>query len=93
MQFVSADVIKMRRAEGITLTEANLSSVGDKASALFNICLALGNIIAPLLGGALMDAVGFNTSADIMSGCLLALFVFYVLVMIVFMKNSEEKED
>lgn len=36
----------------------NLTGVADKASALFNICLALGNIIAPLLGGALVDGLG-----------------------------------
>jgi len=41
-----------------------LTAVADKAAALFNICLALGNIIAPILGGALVDALGGVDEAD-----------------------------
>jgi MFS family permease len=66
-----------------------LTAVADKAAALFNICLALGNIIAPILGGWLVDALGgvdskesggFQKAANVMSSVLLLnLIVFSIM--------------
>jgi MFS family permease len=40
-------------------TPEQLEPVNDKAAALFNMAIAFGNILAPILGGWLVDTVGF----------------------------------
>ena len=79
----------MREAEGLDAKPENLSSVSDKAAALFNICLAFGNIIAPILGGALVDGLGgvdnknsggFAKAANVMSSVLLVNFIVYCVM-------------
>jgi len=87
--YVTEDVIKMMKDAGKTVRPENLTGVADKASALFNICLAVGNIIAPILGGALVDGVGFPVAADIMSSVLMCNFVFFVLMNFVFLPKPE----
>ena len=87
--YVTEDVIRMREAEGLDAKPENLSSVSDKAAALFNICLAFGNIIAPILGGALVDGLGgvenkdsggFAKAADVMSSVLIVNFIVYTVM-------------
>lgn len=87
--YVTEDVIKMMKDEGKKVRPENLTGVADKASALFNICLAVGNIIAPILGGALVDGVGFQVAADIMSSVLICNFVFFVVVNFCFLPKPE----
>lgn len=48
------------------LNEEN-DSLKDKASGIFNGFVALGAIIAPILGGVLSDSVGYRTTNDIMA--------------------------
>lgn len=52
------------KAEG--LNEEN-DSLKDKAAGIFNGFVALGAIIAPVLGGALSDKVGYRQTNDIMA--------------------------
>ena len=57
---ITQDVITMRHEEeGLDTSEEQLGPVNDKAAALFNMSLAFGNILAPIIGGWLVDKVGF----------------------------------
>jgi hypothetical protein len=77
----------------------NMTGVADKASSLFNICLAVGNIIAPMLGGALVDglggvengATGFNKAANVMSSVMLLNFIVYSIIQFVVLPNPGDK--
>lgn len=55
IESISEDVINKRNAEGIETPPEALSPLNDKAAALFTMTVALGNIIAPTLGGWLVD--------------------------------------
>jgi len=77
---VTEDVIKIMKDKGKTVRPENLTGVADKASALYNLANAVGTIIAPVLGGALIDGVGFPTAANIMSSVLCCNFVFFVVM-------------
>ena len=51
-------------AEGIS--EEN-HSLNDKASGVFNGFVAFGAILAPIVGGSLSDAIGYQSSNDILA--------------------------
>jgi len=55
------------------------------------MAIAFGNVLAPILGGWLVDQQGFQKSADIMAAACLLLCVVYFLVMIVFMPKQDHK--
>ena len=41
--------------------------INDKASGLYNVAYALGGAISPVMGGGLYDAIGFQSTADVMA--------------------------
>jgi MFS family permease len=51
----------------------------DKASGIFNSAYGIGNCLAPLVGAALTQALGFRYCCDIMGFSSLAFFVIYFL--------------
>lgn len=53
------DVKRSRAEEGKGTSDNQLTAASDKAAALFNMALAFGNILAPILGGWLVDKEGF----------------------------------
>jgi len=52
-------LVERKEAKGLETTPEQLEPVCDKAAALFNMAIAFGNILAPILGGWLVDTVGF----------------------------------
>ena len=54
--------------------------LNDKASGIFNTSYASGCIVAPILGGALENAVGFARTCDILAFSSLAFAALYFLV-------------
>jgi hypothetical protein len=59
--------------------ERVVSLISDKASAIGNLAIVLGNIIAPLVGGPLVGHFEFRSTADIMSMTCFVLFTFYLI--------------
>ncbi len=51
--------------------------LNDKASGLFNFAYGFGNFLAPMIGAALNDSVGFRKTCDYMAVIALALFFFH----------------
>ena len=56
------------------------SQINDKASASFNIAGSIGTIVGPILGGALDDMFGFESTCDILACSAAVLGVIYLLV-------------
>lgn len=54
--------------------------LNDKASGIFNTSYAIGCIVAPILGGALNTAVGFEKTCDILACSSLAFAVIYFFI-------------
>ena len=52
--------------------------ISDMTASLFNSMFNLGNLIAPLVAGALQDNYGYHTCTDVMTiGCIAYCLVFY----------------
>jgi MFS family permease len=70
------------------------SQINDKASASFNIAGSIGTIVGPILGGALDDMFGFESTCDIL-GCTAAVIGFIYLIIAVLppliCKNKKSK--
>lgn len=73
------------------------SEINDKASAAFNIAGSIGTIVGPILGGALDDAYGFESTCDILACAAGVLGVLYLLIAIlpslIFLKKKAMKKD
>ena len=61
------------------LSEEN-HTLNDKASGIFNGFVAFGAIIAPIVGGSLSDAIGYQSSNDCLAGLSCAYTLAFVLV-------------
>lgn len=59
------------------------SEINDKASASFNIAGSIGTIVGPILGGALDDAYGFESTCDILACGAAGLGLMYLGIAIV----------
>jgi MFS family permease len=65
------------------------SQINDKASASFNIAGSIGTIVGPILGGALFDEYGFETTCDILAcgaGVLGLIYLFIAILPALFMR-------
>jgi len=51
----------------------------DKASGIFNSAYGIGNALAPIVGAALTQSLGFRYCCDIMGFCSIATFIIYFL--------------
>lgn len=67
---ISEIIDAVREKEGIPESPF----LNDKASGLYNGAYGVGTFLAPLIGSALFEAVGFRSTTDIMSLCSFVLF-------------------
>ena len=72
--------------------KATLAKICDKGSTLYNVSYALGCAVAPIIGGALDDALGFRTTSDIMAFLACGLAVFYYFAGILCIKKTKIDE-
>jgi MFS family permease len=61
----------------------------DKTSAIFNMCWALGSVIAPITGGAMNDTIGFSNACDVM---MLLSFIYGAFFFVTFVLPELLKE-
>ena len=54
-----------------------MAVIADKGSAIGNLAIVLGNIIAPLIGGALVESYNWNTASEVMAFSAFCLFLFF----------------
>jgi len=59
------------------------AELNDKAAGLFNTAYAIGCIIAPILGGYLNEAYGFQKTCDIMAICSFVFGIFYLIFRVI----------
>jgi MFS family permease len=68
------------KKKGLAPLNKNVKSlISDKASAIGNLAIVVGNIIAPMVGGGLVDKYSFRTTSTIMSFTCFCLFLFYLV--------------
>ena len=61
----------------------NSPFLSDKASGIYNCAYGIGNCLAPIIGGAIAEAIGFAKTCDVMGFCSLAFCVCYFFFAIV----------
>lgn len=59
--------------------DARNEQLNDKASGIYNAFYSFGSITAPIIGGALTDAIGFRSACDINGFVCLAFFFIYAV--------------
>jgi MFS family permease len=53
--------------------------LNDKAAGIYNAFYSLGAITAPIVGGALTDAIGFRSACDVNAFACFGFFAIYAL--------------
>jgi len=87
---IEAVYVKEKIVEGVD--EYQDSLINDLASGLYGTFFSVGQILAPTLGGALYDSIGFRHTADFMAvACLGYSIVFFVFNVGFSIFSSERK--
>ena len=66
--------------------------INDNASGLYGTFYSIGQIVAPILGGALYDALGFRLTCDILALTCLGYAIIFFFLNVGFTVFKQERE-